>query len=57
MLNLCITNSFSNKFDSINKESKCDCLFIYAKLILSLCLTNAIATKIIVTFTTKKVKD
>jgi len=57
MLSLCATNSFSNKFDCINKESKCDCLFIYIKLMLSLCLANIVAAKTIVMFTTKKAKD
>jgi len=57
MLNLYAINFFSNKFNFISKENKCNYLFIYAKLMLSLYLTNTIITKIIVIFTTKKVKD
>ncbi len=57
ILNLCAINFFSNEFDFISKESKCDCLFIYAKVILSLYLVNTIVAKTIVIFTIKKVKD
>jgi len=57
MLNLYATNSFSNKFNSISEKNKCDYLFIYVKIMLSLYLANAIATKTIVIFTIKKVKD
>jgi len=42
ILNSCATNFFSNKFDSISKENKCDCLLIYAKIMLNLYLINAI---------------
>jgi hypothetical protein len=57
MLNLCATNFFLNKFDFISKESECDCLFVYVKIMLSLYLTNTIIAKTIATFTTKKVKN
>lgn len=56
MLNLSVINFFLNRFNSISKKSKYNCFFIYAKFILSLYLANAIVTKIIVTFTIKKVK-
>ena len=56
-LNLCATSSFSNKFNSISKEIKCNYLFIYIEIMLSLYLTNIIIAKTIVTSTTKKVKD
>jgi hypothetical protein len=46
ILNLCATKFFSNKFDSISKENKCDCLFIYAKIMLNLYLINAIIENI-----------
>ncbi len=57
MLSSYVINFFLNKFNSISKENKCNCLFIYAKLMLSLCLVNVIIAKIIVTSTIKKVKD
>ncbi len=57
MLNLCATNSFFNRFNFISEENKCDRLFIYVKLMLSLYLINVIVAKTIATSTIKKVKD